>query len=314
MGRVKGQPTAERELTHGAVDVYVHASPDLIERHWDDFGLVRSLVASGYRAAVHRHHFSSTAERSVLVQHATGFPLLGALLLNEPAGGFSPAVVEYALKNGAAWVGLPTSSARHFLNRTGASPYLPSPSGSECGTVLDEDGRLRSVVHEILHLVREHDAILNLGYLAFEECLAVCQAAEATGVERLVLTSPEFAVGFSRAEIIELLEFPELWVEVTAFTMHPTYILGDGAASSEQRIQQAGSLIAAVGVDRCVLSSDGGIKVAPEPGELLEWSARQLIRLGFSEAQIRMLAVENPTALLGDHLEHALALVTPTDR
>jgi hypothetical protein len=299
------EPTRQRELTCGAVDVYVHASPDLIERHWDDFGLVGSLVAAGYRAAVHRHHFGSTAERSVLVQQATGFPLLGAVLLNESAGGFSPAVVELALTYGAAWVGLPTSSARHFAARTGASPYVRT-SNSECGTVLDENGRLRPGVLEILHLVREHDAILNLGYLAFEECVAVCHAAAAVGVERLVLTSPDFAVGFSRAEVLELLEFRQLWVEVTGFSMHPTYILGKVAAPFDQRIRQVGSLIAAVGVERCVLSSDGGIKIAPEPGDLLEWAAHQLLRLGYSEAQVRMLTVDNPAALLAEHLEHAL--------
>jgi len=60
------------ELLVGSIDCCVHASPDCFPRSGDDFALVRDLRAAGLRAAVHRHHFTSTSERSRLVRDQTG--------------------------------------------------------------------------------------------------------------------------------------------------------------------------------------------------------------------------------------------------
>src|SRR3954452_21003924 len=107
------------EFTDGAVDLYVHAEPDLIPRRGDDLELAAELKDAGYAAAVHRHHFSGTAERSALVARATGFPLLGALLLDDCAGALNPSVVERELRMGAVWIGLPTISSCYFRSRLG---------------------------------------------------------------------------------------------------------------------------------------------------------------------------------------------------
>src|SRR3954469_1111695 len=47
-------------LLTGAVDFYVHASPDPIPRRCHDVALAEELQAAGVAAAVHRHHSAST--------------------------------------------------------------------------------------------------------------------------------------------------------------------------------------------------------------------------------------------------------------
>ncbi|MVZ99849.1 hypothetical protein F8568_005535 [Actinomadura sp. LD22] len=101
-------------LLDGAVDCYVHAGPDPIPRHDNDIGLASGCAGAGYRAAVHRHHFAETTGRAELARAATGFDLLGGLVLGDATGGINPTAAELALRAGAAWVGLPTLSSAVF--------------------------------------------------------------------------------------------------------------------------------------------------------------------------------------------------------
>ena len=94
----------------GAVDFYVHASPDPIPRRSNDVALAETLQAAGLAAAVHRHHSASTVERSSLVREVTGFPLWGAVEFSGPAGGLDPRLAEVGLRQGAVMVCLPMLS------------------------------------------------------------------------------------------------------------------------------------------------------------------------------------------------------------
>src|SRR5262245_4634359 len=96
------------EMLEDAVDLYCHANPDILPRRGDDIGLATESKQDGFRAALHRHHFSPTAERTQLARDATGFDLLGAIVLNDAVGGINPYAVELALRMGAVWVAFPT--------------------------------------------------------------------------------------------------------------------------------------------------------------------------------------------------------------
>ena len=58
-------PGADWSLPQGGIGV--HASPDPSPRRLDDVDCAREIKAAGLRAAVHRHHHGSTAERSRLL-------------------------------------------------------------------------------------------------------------------------------------------------------------------------------------------------------------------------------------------------------
>jgi hypothetical protein len=278
-------------LLEGAVDVYVHATPDLIPRQSDDFGLARAARTAGIRAMVHRSHFSSTAERSRLVSDATGFQMLGAILTNESAGGLSPSVVELALRMGAVWVGLPTLGGHTFQPKMRImSPEIRSVSPEI--SLLDGDGRLCSAVVDIILLVKQHDAVLNLGYASFEECLAAARAAHDVGVERVTLTGAVNSMLLTIEQVDELMAFPNVHLEVTASTMYRPD--GPGGILPEK----VAEVIRRYGLERCFLSSDGNsVGALPQP-ELLAWSCGALIGLGFSDAELRTLVQVNPARLI----------------
>jgi hypothetical protein len=281
----------------GAVDLYVHGSPDLVPRAMDDIALARQLQAAGYSAALHRHHFMPTADRARIVADLTGFQLFGAILLNDTAGGLNPRAVEYALRMGAVWVGLPTLDARHARDLGLMSAAVPDTQSTvtfgRVIEVVDESGGVLSALRELLDLVRDYNSVLSLGYLSTPETLAVARAACGQGVRSIVLSNPVMraqAMAFEDAEAVMGLD-PRIWLEVSAFQFHH---------DSNPRVSSAdiARLVRAVGPGRTILSSDGGIAWTLNHPEQLAWGCAQLLAKGFGEGEIDMMVRKNPRTLI----------------
>jgi len=287
--------TPGSELILGAVDLYVHAAPDLLPRRADDLGLARECLGAGYRTAVHRHHFASTVERATLATSATGFDLRGAVLLNDAVGGLNPSAVELALLMGGRWIGMPTlSAAFHRSHMPAVGPELRSALEFGPGQlrVVDDSGQVSDEVREILQLCATAGAVLNVGYVSPSECEALIASAPAGS--RLVATNPHTSMRQDAGQISEM-ALRGVTVELTAYSMHPA---GPGRRDPKDAVDAAARVIRLVGVERCALSSDGGMANAPGPGELLGWLADQLLSRGFSPAELTMLTIVNPSRLL----------------
>jgi Family of unknown function (DUF6282) len=286
------------KFTEGAIDLYVHAMPDLHERRGDDVDLAVELKDAGVERAVHRHHFAGTAERAALARRATGFDLRGAILCNDAVGGLNPLSVEWALVAGAVWVGLPTLSARAQRRRVDRFPGVSrrALTFGPCDlTLTDDEGVLRPAVLDILRLAGDADVPVNIGYATFDECHAVLNAAAAAGVERLVVTNPATTMEFSEAQVDRLMQHPGLFIEQTCYSMHPMgSYKGDTSVS-----RHAVGFVARYGASRVALSSDGGIVGPPPPPALLEWGARNLVDCGLDAEAVRTMVHDTPARILG---------------
>lgn len=296
---MNGVETSVDSLLFGAIDCYVHANPDLLVRRCDDIELARESAANGLSAVVHRHHFGSTAERSQLASAVTGFPILGALLLNDSVGGLNPTAVELALEMGACWIGLPTLGARAFRLKMGSLPASPFQHRLHLGPgrleVTDPAGSLLSPVRTILGLVAQAGAVLNLGYVSFAEQLAVARAAVEIGHEKLVVTNPSA----SDEELDAFLEVPGLMFEITTYGIHPQ---GLGRERGRNGLTRNVELIGRAGSDRVILSSDGGMTGSPSPFELLRWAVSAYLDRGLTSRQLHAMVAENPRVLLASYL------------
>lgn len=281
-------------LPEGIVDLYVHAAPDPIARTGDDTALAAAVLAGGFRAAVHRHHYSPTAERSTIAAGATGAPLLGAILTNPTAGGLDPAPVELALRSGARWVGLPTLGARHFRRRVGTVRGTDLRFDTAELTLTDDTGTVRPQVHDILCLAAEAGVPVNLGYASAAECRAAAVAAREHGVHATVLTNPVSVIGLAPAEAAALLTDTGAFLEITAYSLHPSHMTG-----ANRHAATLVELVRTVGVEQCVLSSDSGIAGAPNAEVLLGDACTLLRDEGFTEADLKLLLCANPATVLG---------------
>ena len=196
-----------RSLVVGAYDLHVHVSPDLIARRIDDLTLAGRFETVGLAGFVLKSHYQVTAERAAVVAGAVpGVDVLGAITLNSAIGGLNALAVEIAARAGARFLWMPTFDAANETAGRGASkPDATLPVWArlqrELGadgvqsptiTVLDERGQLADQAREVIAAAARNQLVLATGHLARDEIFAVVEAGVDLGIERIVVTHPDF--------------------------------------------------------------------------------------------------------------------------
>jgi Family of unknown function (DUF6282) len=157
--------------------------------------------------------------------------------------------------------------------------------------VLDESGQLRPEVHDIIGLIKEHDAILASGHMAPDRILAVFEAAHGAGVTRLLVNHPNFVVEATH-------EQGKRFVELGAVIEHSLCMYDDRSSFYNWDIDVLLGWIRAVGADRSTLGSDLGQMKNPLPSEAFTNIVGQLLDAGLSEGELESMVRRNPARLL----------------
>ncbi len=286
-------PSLERLA--GAIDLHIHAAPDILPRKLDDLALARQALEAGMRTIALKSHFEPTAGRARLATDATGMAVIGGVALNWPVGGLNHHAVEYALAMGARIVWLPTAHAAQFLSERRHAPLLSGAAGrlSRGITLLNRNNRLVQAMPRILSLVAEHDAILATGHVSVAEARAVIRQAAAQGVGRILVTHPLASfVGYSVAEMKEMLDLGASYLEITYAETTPVM-------ARPVPVTVLADAVRAVGPSHCIMSTDCGQSVNPPPVVAMARFMRDMTECGFSEQAIRAMTVDNPARLLG---------------
>lgn len=273
-------PTTYAIDLHGMIDLHIHTAPDVVSRCVNDIEAGRAAQAAGMRAILLKSHLTCTADRAAIAERVVGGTrVLGGLALNHPVGGFNPAAVEAALAMGARQIWMPTRDAAHA-------------SGARGGlSILDEDGQVRPVVHTILDLVSEADAILGSGHLAPRETATLCRVALQKGVRKVLITHPaSHSVGMPLDMQVRL-------AGEGAFLERCYLPLLTGAPGWS--IAGLAAQIRAVGVASTVLSTDLGQAGRPTPVDGFRSFLAQLAAQGFDRTELGCMAGQNPAWLLG---------------
>jgi Family of unknown function (DUF6282) len=294
-----------RELVRGAFDVHVHISPDVVERRIDDVGLARRFEEVGMAGFVLKSHYLSTAERAAVVRGVVpGIRALGAIVLNRAVGGMNALAVEIAAREGARVVWMPTVDSvveqEHLAaaERTGAKVPVWAKVQielrergieSEPVPAVADGGRLLPETEAVLRVIAAHDMVLATGHLGRDEVLPVVAAALEAGVRHVVVTHPDYpAQDFSVDEQVRLADAGAL-IE-RCFTTPYT-----GKCTWERWLEGT----QAVGAERTVISSDLGQVQNPPVEDGLPLMADRLLEAGFSESDVRTMAVDNTRLLAG---------------
>ena len=275
----------------GAIDLHCHFGPESVigTRHSvDAFEAARDAAALGFSAIVLKSHdFPSNSVAYAVAQTVDGVRVRGSICCDFCVGGLNPGAVETALRDGAAIVWLPTiSSQQDVVNGIAALLGLPGP-GIE---VLDESGRLRPEVEEILALVEQYDAIAATGHTSTAEHFALARSFGRRG--RLVVTHAMNAGAGPQLTVQECIELSQLgaYIELAAATC----MVGHGPS-----VGDVAKAINAIGPEMVVLSTDYGWNdELPRPAAGLHAYVDALWEFGASEAQLRQMVCDNPARLL----------------
>ncbi|MBW1860865.1 MAG: membrane dipeptidase [Deltaproteobacteria bacterium] len=284
-------------MLRGAIDIHVHAEPDIHPRRLDCIELAEEARKLQMAGILIKDHNTITSDRAYIINKI--FPdikLYGAMALNPSVGGLNPAAVESAIRLGCREVFMPTSGAQNHVSKWGAGPHSLTnrsrpPDQGIC--ILDEKGRLYKDVLEILRLIAENDVILGTGHLSVTEIMAVTKCARDVGVKRILITHPS----------MKIIDMPvSCQVEVArmgAYLDHSFLATTNYFSESERTsMKEIAYQIHTVGIDHCVMSTDFGQENVPSPTEGLKTFIDEMLAHGFKEEEIRKMIIENPKKLL----------------
>lgn len=286
----------------GGFDLQVHVAPDVIERRIDDIGLAQEFLSRGLKGFVLKSHYIPTAERAKVVTRAVpGIQAYGAITLNHAIGGLNPVAVEIAGRSGAKIVWMPTVDAENETAGRIGGPNKKLPFWAEIQrelagmgisppplTVLNEEGNVNEPARRCMELIANHNMILATGHLGRKEIFALARAARDMKLKKVLITHAEFpSQNLSAEEQIEL-------ADLGAFIEHCFTTMHTGKAPWDVVIES----IRKVGPQRCVLSTDLGQTINPPVAEGFAMFAQTLLDGGFSQSEIRRMAVENPRDLI----------------
>lgn len=280
----------DNKKTKGIIDMHIHSAPDIRQRKMNDFELMEAAVKMGVRALVIKSHFVPTMDRANLVNMVrkekypdSDFEMFGAIALNESVGGINPKAVEAALKLGAKIVWLPTNTAANHKKK----------SGSGRGVEVLNNGKVVKEMHDIFQLVKEHDAVLATGHISPYECFKVTEAARDAGVEKIVITHPEFhIVGMDMKERKRIVSDYNVLLEME-------YAQPIGGGVYKRNLPENVETMREIGCEHFIVSTDSGQMQNPPWYESIQEYIDYLATSGFSQEEIDTMTKQNPGKMLG---------------
>ncbi|MEI9927491.1 MAG: DUF6282 family protein [Sphingomonas sp.] len=284
-------------LLVGAIDMHCHSGPSVMPRGLDHIEALEEAASAGMRALLFKDHFYSATPVTELLSAHYGHlhvTMLSGVPLNDTSGGLNPYAVDHGLKLGARLVWMPTFSAANHIrhNRRGHLLVTRFPmKPARMLTVIDEDGRIKDAVKEILDQIAEFDAVLSAGHLHISEIWPLFEEAEKRGVTRRLVQHPTYTIDATLADIAEL-------TRSGAFVEHSLCMFIDESRFKKWTGEQLAAVIEAGGTERTILGSDLGQIDNPTPVTGFRHVIRLCIELGFDDTTIRRLTGHNAANLL----------------
>lgn len=275
-----------------------------MERRITDLRLAERCRELGIAGFGLKSHYTSTAERARVVSEAVpDVHAFGTITLNRAVGGLNPTAVEVGARGGARIVWFPTvSSENEHREILEVDPNGKVPvwvrfelSLREAGVVPDpvpvlgRDGSLTAEARAVLEVIARHDMVLATGHLGRDEIFVLVDAAVEARVGTIVVTHPEFpSQRITPADQIVLADKGALMER--AFTTPYT-----GKCTWDEVFEAT----RAVGAERTVWGSDLGQLFNPPVEDGLAIMADCFLEAGFSDEEVRTMAVHNTRRLAG---------------
>ena len=266
----------------GVIDMHVHAGPDSLPRAMNDLEAARRARDAGLRAIVLKNHFTMTADRAALaVEQVEGLEIFGGIALNRAVGGINPEAVRQSVafdggRGKVVW--LPTFDAEFYVKRAG--------TGATYVSVMKNGNPVAELV-EVFQIVAENNLILAMGHSAPEEVLVLIPFAKKQGVRQILVTHVfgQDATNLQMQQMADAGAMMELdWL---------------AAYTNPELLKDYVEVIQSIGAEHFIISSDFGQAGNPDHATGMRQFIKALIEAGINQAQIQMMARNNPATLLG---------------
>src|ERR1051325_2472334 len=290
-------------LLEGAFDTHIHSAPDVLPRKFNDIELAHRFKARRMAGFVLKSHYICTADRATLVnQIVPEVQAFGAITMNNSVGGLNPLALDIAGRLGTKVCWLPSVDNANELEAIAGQrdesklPYWMSIAREMralgiAGSFLNvtEDGKVIPATRQCLEIIAKHDMVLATSHIRPSEVLPVVKAAREVGVNRIVITHPEFPT--TLLSIPQQQELARLGVYFERCFTTPN--------TGKIAWEQVYANIREVGPATTILATDLGQTTAPYPDEGLGMFIEKLLENGFNERDVRGMVRDNPAQVLG---------------
>lgn len=288
----------ERDILKGIIDLHVHAGPSVANRAVDAADMLKEAIVAGYRGfLVKDHYFPSCMGVKMVQEHcdAQGVKIYSSMALNNSMGLFNALALDAAINMGAKIIYFPTvSSKNHIDHHKGNFVGAGKMSVPEVPVVyVDENGVMDPAAVECLKIIAEKDVILGTGHGTAWEIDHLVEKAVELGVKRILVNHPHFHIGATYEQMTK-------WAKMGAFIELNVCVFTSGSKLGTVDDQVIADMLKAVPLSNIILVSDMGQKGNGSPVEGMYRFIRLLMdKFGLSEADINLIAKENPAKLLG---------------
>lgn len=288
----------ERDILKGILDIHVHAGPSVANREVDAADMLKEAIVAGYRGfLVKDHYFPSCMGVKMVQEHcdSQGVEIYSSMALNNAMGLFNCLAVDAAINMGAKIIYFPTvSSKNHIDHHKGNFVGAGKMSVPEAPVVyVDENGVMDPAAVEVLKLIGEKDVVLGTGHGTAWEIDHLVEEAVKAGVKRILVNHPQFHIGATYEQMTK-------WASMGAFIEMNVCVFTSGSKLGTLDDQVIADMLKAVPLDHMILDSDMGQRSNGSPVEGMYRFIRLLMdKFGLSEADINLIAKENPAKLLG---------------
>lgn len=286
-------------LLAGAVDLHIHSGPSMHPRKIDHMAALREAEEAGMKAILLKDHYYPTMPIATMLNNNmdASTKVLSAIVLNHPLGGLNPSAVDYALKQGARIVWMPTAHASNHIIKTAKDLKGKFPEDqkktlqAEGMMLVDDKGVVLDEVKQILDLIAEADACVSAGHHHIDEAYPFYKEAKERGVKRMFLNHPTYVNGGTFEDVTRLVEMGVKMEHSICMFVPSTFTLFDD--------EHLKSLINAAGIENTFFGSDLGQNGNPTPVEGMAQIIDLLADNGYSDAEIVKMTSSNAAAFVG---------------
>jgi len=292
----KLQPVPDiQDLLHDAIDVHIHAYPDVVQRSRSMIEVAIDAAQEGLQAVVFKDHFTMTSGEAWLVEKFTEklfemgvlkrkIKVFGGLVLNSEVGGLNPQAVKAALgypNTKVIW--MPSFSAAHHLKKFGQTGGI---------SILSKDGGLVPEMEQILDMIAKAKGVcVSTSHLSPNEILVLLEECEKRGIKTLVDHPLQEAY---KLTIDEIKECTKRGAYLGIYNMGALPSVYVPVCDPYEVV----NVIKEIGAEHCILASDLGQILLPPPIEGFKQIIRMLLAFGIEEDKTRLMVKDNPEKLL----------------
>jgi hypothetical protein len=280
------------DLVRGSIDMHCHHAPDaLIEGRLDALDTVKLASNMGMRAVVLKStYFPTTPMAAILEKLVPDVKVFGSVCLDYEIGGLNYYALEPLAKFGAKVVWMPThSSTNSRVNMRRLPGVILEGEGY---SILTSDNKLVPEVARILSIVKKYNMVLANGHISPKETFALFEAAQALGINKLVVTHGLWLNGGVRFTMDELKQLGSMgaYIEHCYVGFLPTDFRNEPKPMMDA--------IKYIGAEHCIIGSDLGQYYNPPPAEGMRMFISLMYKNGIATREIEFMAKVNPAKLL----------------